>query len=307
MGKLLQGVTSGIVKQSPFRVVLYGPGGVGKTTWASNAPNPIFCAEHGGTEELDVKRMPFTRTWDEILGGVQELIHDPHDYQTFVLDTADWLEPIIWRSICDRDKKSNIEDYGYGKGYKIAIDEWRYLFSKLEDLQDRRGMHVIILGHREIKTFQNPIGDPYDRFEMKLSKDAKGLLMEWSKAMLFANFETFTRKKSQSDRKAMAFGEGSRVVYTQPRPQWDAKTRYTLPEKLPLSWSEFERAARSRVAAAPEDVRDQIKTLLEDADDVTRTQAAASLERCGGDSGKLVLLRDWLRCKVQPKSETAAE
>ena len=41
--------------------------------------------------------------------------------------------------------------------------------------------------------------------------------------------------------------------------------------------------------------------------DVTKTQAAASLERCGGDSGKMVLLRDWLRAKVQQKDASAAE
>lgn len=307
MGKMLSGVTSGIIKQSPFRVALYGPGGIGKTTWASNAPKPIFCAEHGGTEEIDLKRMPFVRTWDEILGGVDELLRDPHEYQTFVLDTADWLEPIIWRHLCQVEKKANIEAFGYGKGYQIALDEWRYFAAKLEDLQDQRGMNVIVLAHREIKTFQNPMGDPYDRFEMKLSKQAKGFMMEWCKAVLFANFEVFTKKQNQGDRKAHAFGEGARVVYTQPRPQWDAKTRYTLPEKLPLSWQDFEKAARSRTASAtPDDVKEQIKTLLEDADDVTKTQAAASLERCGGDSGKMVLLRDWLRAKVQQK-DTAAE
>jgi AAA domain-containing protein len=305
MGKFLSNVTSG-TRERPLSLVLYGREGVGKSTMLKYAPSPIFLCEYSGTDELDVKRLPPVDTWDDVLGAIDELRREEHQYKTFVLDTADWLEPIIWRAVCKRGVKGvpveSIEDFGYGKGYTAALDEWRRLLSLFEDLRERRGMNIAILAHAQIRTFQNPYGDNYDRYEMKLNKSASALLKEWPMAVLFATFEVATKKDSPSAKKAKAYGEGSRIIHTQPRPAWDAKSRYSLPETIAMSWQEFESAARKKSPENPDEVRSHITELIADADELTRTQAKASLARCGTDEKKLALLADWLRTKVKQNS-----
>lgn len=307
MGEFLKSVVRG-KQEKPFRVLLYGREGVGKTTWASRAPRPLFIGQRGEADELDVDRPDKKiERWDQVLDVVDELRNEEHPFQSIVFDTADWLEPIIFRHVCDTPSdgkpRKNIEDFGYGKGYKSALDDWRQLFSKLEDLEDRRGMNVIILAHAQVKTFNNPDGDNYDLFDLKLSKEASGLLKEWTKAVLFAVFETFTKKANKNDPKAKAYGEGARLVHTQPRPAWHAKSRYPLPATMALSWDDFAAYARNRAPDKP-DLRDQIGQLLKDADDVARTQGEAALGRCGDDPQKLAMLAEWLRGRV---SVAAAE
>ncbi|MEG2641978.1 MAG: AAA family ATPase, partial [Eubacterium sp.] len=48
-------IITGKVK-SAQKVVLYGPEGIGKTTFASHFPDPLFIDTEGGTKQLDVKR-----------------------------------------------------------------------------------------------------------------------------------------------------------------------------------------------------------------------------------------------------------
>ena len=65
----LKNVTRGVVKK-PLRVVVYGPPGVGKTTFASQAPNPIFLPVEDGTDFLDVARFPKPKTFDDVLEAI---------------------------------------------------------------------------------------------------------------------------------------------------------------------------------------------------------------------------------------------
>lgn len=293
MSKFLSKVETG-KRQSPLTVVLYGKEGIGKTTFIAGAPKPIIMSEPAGTDEIDVPRLPQIKTWPEALEALDELRAEKHDYQTFGLDTADWIEPLIWDYLCAVERKKNIEAFGYGKGYIAALDEWRKLVVKLEALRER-GMNLCITAHASVRTFQNPEGDNYDRWEMKVEKKAAALLREWPKAVLFAVFETFTKKARETDPKAKAFGEGARMVHTEPRPSYDAKNRYGLPPVLPLSWADFEAAARKGQTENPDELSAQIAQLIESSDEQTKAQASPALQRCGADAAKLAKLADWLR------------
>lgn len=308
MSKFLDGVTGGL-RNRPLRVTLYGTRGVGKSTWAKDAPSPIFMDENGGTDELDVKRFPRINSFPDALIALDELRTDKHDYQTFVLDTADWLEPLIWKHVCEkgilgkngkREPAENLEAWSYGKGYLVALDEWRVVISKLESLEDDRNMNIVILAHSHVKSIDPPDSEKYDVYQMKLNRMSAALIGEWTKALLFATFEVYTVKEDKTDKRsrAKAYGEGARIVHTSPRPAWEAKSRYPLPAKLPLSWDEFERYARRRVEGQTKDASAQIEELLGKVDDVTVTQGRAALCRCGADPEKLSKLLEWLRGKV---------
>src|SRR5579871_5958182 len=95
----LSEVSSGRVDRPP-RLVIYGVEGIGKSTFAAGAPNTIFLGPENGTETLDVRRYPTTRTWQDVLDAVDDLTLSDHGYKTLAIDTLDWIEPLIHEAVC---------------------------------------------------------------------------------------------------------------------------------------------------------------------------------------------------------------
>lgn len=243
-GKRLGAVTKGRVAK-PVRVVMFAIDKIGKSTWAANAPKPVFLGAEDGTAHLDVSRMPPISSWADLVDSTTDLLLEEHDFRTVVLDTADWAEPLCWAHVAKAHGKKSIEDLPYGKGYTYALDEWRRFLRQLDRLRDERGMNVIILAHSWIRTFKNPEGEDYDRFEMKLHAKAAGVLREWADAVLFANYETLTREENG---RTKGVSTGARVIHTQRTAAWDAGNRFDLPEKLPLDWPTFAKAIAPKSA-----------------------------------------------------------
>src|SRR6516164_6238738 len=223
--------------------LVYGTDGVGKSSWASHAPRPIFIGAEKGTEQLDVARFPQTESIGELLAQVRALQSEKHEFNTVVLDSLDWVEPLIWKAVCDEAKVDSIEQAfgGYGKGYVRALDLWRTLLRDLSVLNDK--MHVLLIGHAQIKSFQDPeLPTAYDRYQLKINDKAAALVREAADAVLFARFETELVK---TNGKTRAYGEGNRIMYTESRPGWDAKNRFSLPFCMPLDWKMFGDAIRA--------------------------------------------------------------
>ena len=217
------------------------------SSWASHAPKPIFVGAEKGTEQLDVARFPQTETIAELLDQLRALQNEKHEFQTVVLDSLDWIEPLIWKSVCDEAKVEHIEQAfgGYGKGYVRALDLWRTLLKELATLNQK--MHVLLIGHCMIKSFVDPdLASAYDRYQLKINDKAAALVREAADAVLFARFETEVIRDGGNGRsKAKVRGEGVRVMYTESRPAFDAKNRFNLPFSLPLDWKVFGDAIRA--------------------------------------------------------------
>lgn len=227
----------------PHRILIYGPDGVGKSTFGADAPNPIFLGSEDGTSNMDVTRFPKPRNIDDIFTAIANLTTEAHEHKTLVIDSLDWMEPMLWDAICVKHKKNSINDVGggFGKGYEEANNEWRALMRGIEMMQEKRQMNVIAVAHSQIKPFTDPEKNAaYDRYQLKLNEKAAALWREFVETVLFANFKTFV--KDTDERKAKAFGDGARVMYTERRPAWDAKNRLGLPFSLPLDWNEYQKA-----------------------------------------------------------------
>ena len=92
---------------SAQKVVIYGPEGIGKTSFAACFPDPLFIDTEGGTKHIDVARLPAPTSWTMLLEQVQEVKKENTSVcKTLVLDTADWAEQLCIKHICDKYKKS---------------------------------------------------------------------------------------------------------------------------------------------------------------------------------------------------------
>ena len=116
-------VTTGI-QNAPVKTVLYGPEGIGKSTFASHFPDPVFIDTEGGTKRLNVKRLPQPTSWAMLLDEVAEVRKGSVPCGTLVIDTADWAERLCIQAVCAKAKVNGIEDFGYGKGYTYVKEEF---------------------------------------------------------------------------------------------------------------------------------------------------------------------------------------
>lgn len=238
----------------PIKTVIYGPEGIGKSTFASMFPGAIFIDTEGSTRHMNVTRVdPAPQSWTELLGMIRQLAGAPYvdGYQTLILDTADWAEMMCAKDLCASKSVKGIEDFGYGKGYTYLAEEFGKLLNLLDDVV-KAGNNVVVTAHAAMRKFEQPdeMG-AYDRWELKLQKKTAPLLKEWADLVLFANYKTLV---VNVDNQGATKGKnkvqgGSRVMYTSHHPCWDAKNRFGLPEELPFDFAHIAHI----IPVAPED------------------------------------------------------
>lgn len=236
------------------KVVIYGPEGIGKSTFANQFPDPVFIDTEGSTNSMDVARLPKPTSWQMLLDEIQYVKSHPDVCKTLVIDTIDWAESMCIQSICDKHQKSGIEDFGYGNGYVYTKEEIGRFLNRLSELIEV-GVNVVLTAHAQIRKFEQPdeLG-AYDRWELKLGKKTASqtspLIKEWADMLLFANYKTFSIAVDDKGQKRKAQG-GERVMYTSHHACWDAKNRYELPEQVPFSFSSIAHVIESKSTEQP--------------------------------------------------------
>ena len=228
-------IETGILN-TPLKVVIDGPEGLGKTTLASKFPNPLFLDTEGSTVRLNVRRIKIT-SWEDLLEAIKYVKTNPTLCKTLVIDTADWAEILAIRYVCNKNRKTSLEDFGYGKGYTFVADEFVDLLKRLNELRDL-GIHIVLVAHAKPRKYELPEEQgQFDRWEMKLSKQTAPLIKEWCDMLLFCNYKTYVITSSDNSTKKATGGK--RVMYTTHNPCWDAKNRFGLKEELDLDFKEI--------------------------------------------------------------------
>jgi len=219
----------------PPIIVFYGVRGVGKTTTASGAPDPIMMLIEDGLGELGVPHWEIS-SFQEVLDGVGALYSEEHDRKTLIVDSLDWLEPLVQAEACRRNGWENIEAPGYGKGYTEALKVWREYLDGIKALRDERGMTVIQLAHEKIVKFDGPDVEPYDRYQLKLHDKAAALVEEHADIVGFMNYRVSVRKLDPKDRNSPTRGVsgGQRVLYLEERAALKAKNRFRMPATIDI-------------------------------------------------------------------------
>lgn len=215
------------------RIVIYGSGGIGKSSLATAAPNAKVIDLDDGTRDLDVRRVtlpPGIDTWSWSL--LLKALNTPAVWKgvdTIVLDTATKAEELCSAWVCANiphekgNKIEGIEDYGWGKGFSYIYDEFLKLLLAL-DRHMAQGRNVVMIAHECVSEVPNPGGADWKRYEPRLQSPASGKnstrlrIKEWADHLLFIGYDVVVK-----DEKAV--GSGSRCIYPQERPTHMAKSR----------------------------------------------------------------------------------
>ena len=246
---MLDRITKGKILKPP-KIILYGVGGIGKTTFSSKFPDPIFICTEEGTDQIDTSRFPKATCWLDVLDQVISL-NGEHSYKTLVIDSLDELERLIHKDVAAKNNKNHISEIGFQRGYEEAVARFQELLELLDNLRERKKMMIVIIAHSKVERFNSPTMEPYDRYQLDLHKKAWPMMIEWSDATLFVNYKIFTKKEGESFGQAVykAIGDGERTLFTTEKPSFIAKNRYGLPEEMPFDVMTLLKSIKSSMVA----------------------------------------------------------
>jgi AAA domain-containing protein len=227
-----------LIQNGPFvraqKIVLYGPEAVGKSTLAAKFPNPFFIDTEDGSLRIDTRRIRAGdgETFYSAIRALAKAEQAP--CETLVIDTIDAVEVYVRDRVLRVHQLKTIEGAAYGSGWALFRQEFNRLLAEFDKFI-QRGIHVVVVSHATTKHFQSPLNDvPYDRFELNLYQPNAQKLKQWCDALLFMDWET--RVVENRSGKARGVGGKSRVLHTQHCAAFDAKSRVSLPEKLPAEF-----------------------------------------------------------------------
>ena len=218
------------------RCLIYGTPGVGKSTWAASWPNVYAICSERGMDDIGCDRC-HVATFDEFREALMAVSSEDHDYRTLVIDSADWLEQLLWKAICQKYSKESLADFDFGQGYAKANKAWEWICGTITELCDRRNMGSVIVAHAKIDRYTPPTGAAYDRWQLDLHKGAASHLCEWADEVFFVKYreyEVAKEKHFSKESRIIAIGEGERVCYTAERPAFIAKRHIEMPDEMPF-------------------------------------------------------------------------
>ena len=213
------------VKKMPRKILIYGPPKMGKSTLASLAKNSFMIPTEDRTDHIDCAKAPVVKSTKEIHDIFDYLLEGKHPYKRIIVDTIDWLEPLIHKKtienlakITKTEPKSITDDHcketAFQKGLKYHAPETWKVFLDNCDVMRRAGFDIILIAHSQVITVNPPNTDSYDKFVMKVDKHALAVLEEWADIIGFYTKPIFvTKSENKLDKKGKAIPSNKRYLH----------------------------------------------------------------------------------------------
>ncbi len=235
-----------VTKPGAPRLTVYGERGVGKTTFASSFPSPLFILFEDA-ELPGIHATPIINSmgqFREIVGAL--LAAEDLPYKTLVIDSISKLDHLIIKETIEtsptskggRKPETLAESWGgYGAGYEKAADKHRAFKSAMDRFKER-DITVIYIGHEEVKKYKSPEHEDYDVITLALHHDkSRAAYTDDVDAVLHCKKKTYTVETNSG--RTLIKTLGDRVVSCGLSGAYVSKNRYGIGEELPLEFEAF--------------------------------------------------------------------
>lgn len=173
------------------KVMIYGLAGVGKSTLASKMSKPIFLDFEGGLNYMDVARTPQIQSLDEFYMDLGELYRKAErEYDTIVIDSADWLVRKVVEKAAGIDSKNleetlNRSNGGYGNGKQVLENHIRTKLLPTLVALNKKGYGICLIAHAERKDMMDAEGVDVERISPKIDVNTMNVFVEWCDNVLY--------------------------------------------------------------------------------------------------------------------------
>lgn len=223
------------------RIHLYGVSGIGKTTFAYQMPKPfVFDLDKSiGTLGYGDK-IPHVSdvTYETMIKYLENIIDGDYDFQTIIIDTIDRLDDIIVEYTLRVNHWDKMDYGGYGNKFTVKSSYWQKIFTLLDEIWTKKNLCIVTIGHSKVVSVNEPNLPAYEKYGFAtLSKTEVSHIENTSDIVAFVNTKKFS---SYDDNKRVNISTtNERLMFLNPSPAYIAKSRYPIPDGIPLDWNTF--------------------------------------------------------------------
>ena len=228
----------------PIIATFIGEHGLGKTSLACEFPKPIMVRTEKAIKDprladlVDVS--PQCTKFDSVMGFIDVLLNEEHEYKTLVVDTVTSLDTIIQKEVletCPKGSSNIMEAHGgFGKALLIVANKHLELIRKCEQLSAKKNMHVIFLAHAGPAKVKPADRDEYFKVTLDMDKVSIGHYARYSDLVALLDRYTVVSKdepKAKTGKAQLRLDKGTtRIIKCVHDVTHDAKNSLGITEPL---------------------------------------------------------------------------
>lgn len=236
-------IESGEMPGAGKKIIIHADTGMGKTTLASLAPNPVFIGlDNGGVGIKNYRRVggDSVENFLDVRAALQAPLYA--EYESVNVDTVtlleEWGEQQVLATIPnDRGETMNsVVQYGWNNGYRHLYDTMKLILQDCDALI-RQGKNVILIAQSTPHSVPNPGGEDFIRQGPRLvnrkNANIEALYCEWADHIFYIGYQFLN-----VDKKKKATGSSERAVFVHPEPHFRAKSRTLGLDKAVVSFAD---------------------------------------------------------------------